>query len=182
MLGPTDGMYTNCWGFGIFDGSSWKYHRSFDFCDVNSLYAVRDAVTNRLEAWTVGAQNFSNGERAWRFNGTDFGSKCVTVLADPSDGTFICGGILAGNGSYGFATAVWGSGPNDVYVTGKLGYPTAAGRVYRFDGGSWVDMTPQLSAVVGETLPVATTITGTGKDDVWIALQSGRILRYAVDR
>jgi hypothetical protein len=179
VLSPNEGYYTTCWGWGMYNGSSWTFHRGFDFCDVNSIFGMRDPATNRLLLLTAGNQNFSNGIRAWQLNGTSgFGSKCGTVLADPTSGGFICGGIFAGNGSYGYATGIFGSAPTDVYVTGKLGFPTAAGKIYHFDGVTWKNITGTLNALVGGTLPVTTTIFGTAAGDLWIPLADGRVLLY----
>ena len=72
---------------------------------MNSIFAMRDTDTKKLLLLTGGSNNYSNGVRVWAFNGTNFGGKCGFVFGDPTDGTFICGGRLAGNGSMGMPPA-----------------------------------------------------------------------------
>ncbi len=179
VLGPKEGYFTDCWGWGSWDGSSWTYHpNQFDFCDVSHIWAKRD-VSNSLVLYTAGNNNFSNGVRVWKLQGSTFGSKCGAVLADPSNGPFDCGGIFAGAGSYGYATGIWGASASDIYVTGKLGYPSGNGKVYHFDGSSWKDISGTLAGLTGGALPVTTGIFGTAEDDIWIPLSDGRVLRYS---
>ncbi|SRR6266446_5377895 len=185
IISPTEGYYTECWGLGSWDGSSWTYHPDgFDFCDVNSIWAQRD-LSNDLSLYTAGNNNFSNGVRVWKFNGTNFGSKCGYDFGDPTNGNFDCNGIFCGNGSYGSATGIWGSAANDIWVSGFLGVTTTScggtnsvGHVYHFDGQTWTEITPTLNALVGGILPVTTTLFGTAVDDIWVPLADGRVLRY----
>ena len=179
VLSAKEGYFTDCWGWGSWDGSSWTYHSNgFDFCDVSHIWASRD-VANGLVLYTAGNNNFSNGVRVWKLQGSSFGSKCGAVLADPNNGPYNCGGVFAGNGSYGYATGIWGSSASDLYVTGKLGYPSGNGKVYRFDGASWKDITDTMAALTGGSLPVTTGVFGTAADDIWVPLSDGRILRYS---
>jgi hypothetical protein len=182
MLSANEGYYTTCWGWGSWDGASWTYHpNGFDFCDVSQIWGMRDA-SNNLVLYTGGNNNFSNGVRVWKLQGSTFGSKGGYVFGDPTDGPYDFGGVLCGGGSYGYATGVWGSAPNDIWVTGKLGVSTTdctgTGHVYHYDGSAWADLTATLKALVGGTLPTTTAVTGTAADDLWVALADGRILRY----
>jgi len=85
--------------------------------------------------------------------------------------------LSSGDGSSpdtGSATGVWGSAPDDVYVIGSLAAASGgarSGRVYHYDGNLWSRVTE-----FGE-IPPPTGIHGTAHDDVWIALQDGRLLR-----
>ena len=74
--------------------------------------------------------------------------------------------------------ACGGSAINDVWMSGWLGYPARAGKLYHYDGTSWSDVTAAATVVAGGTLPLATTVFGTAADDVWVPLSDGRVLRY----
>lgn len=180
MVTPTEGYYGTCYGWGHWDGASWTFHANpgnWDFCDLYGIFAMHDSVAN-LVFFLAGNNNFSNKVAVWQFHGSSFGTgKCDTVLGDPSNGSFICGGIFAGNGSFATATGIFGSAVNNVYVSGKLGYPNA-GKLYHYDGTSWQDITATVTSLVGGTLPATTTIFGTAADDIWIPLSDGRVLRY----
>jgi len=178
VLSEREAYYTTCKGWGAFNGVTWTFHPGFDFCDTANLYGARDPSTNKLLLLTAGNQNFSNGIRVWQFNGSGFGSKCGTVLAEPNNGPYVCGGVFAGRGSYGSATGLFGVGANDVYLTGRLGYPSATGRLYHYDGRAWENLTNSVSAILGGTLPVTTTVFGS-KEDIWVPLADGRLLHYA---
>jgi hypothetical protein len=130
MLSPNEGYYTTCWGWGRWDGQRWSWSGyQFDFCDVHAVWGARDD-SSRLHLYTVGTQNQGYGVRVWKFDETNgnFGCKYCTVFSDGS-GWWV-----------GYAHAVWGSGPNDVYVAGHLapqvGQPWG-GRLYHYDGVGW---------------------------------------------
>jgi hypothetical protein len=184
MLSPTDGHFVNCWGHGSYDGTKWTYNRSNDLCDVGWIWGARDPTNGVLTLLAVGNAGWSNGIRLWRLEGSSFGTKMDFAFGDPVGGDFL-GGIFCGRGSFGTALGVWGSAPDDVWLIGRLGRSatdcTGTGRVYHFDGQEWVNITQQLSALLGETLPVTTAVVGTGPHDVWVALEDGRLLRYAAN-
>ncbi|MBN1983035.1 MAG: hypothetical protein JW795_15995 [Chitinivibrionales bacterium] len=166
MLSANEGYYTTCWGWGKWNGTSWQFHSNgFDFCDVSSTWGVRDE-SGALHLYTVGNNNFSNGIRVWKFNEAtqSFGGKYAFVFAD-------------GNGANsGSAGGIWGTGPNDVYVIGQLGgmVNPNSGRVYHFNGANWQRIT-DFGDIYGPT-----AISGSGPDDVWIALFNGQILHKTI--
>ncbi len=175
VLSPNEGYYTTCWGWGRWNGASWTFNGiQFDFCDVNSVWGIRDGV-GALHLYTAGNNNFSNGVRVWKFNEVtppvcvppgspcSFGSKFGYVFSDGS-------GANAGS-----AAGIWGSGPNDIYVIGNLpNQPGPSnGRIYHFDGTPWQQVT-----VIGP-IPNVNSIWGTGPQDVWVTLSNGQLLHYA---
>ena len=160
----------SCWGHYLWDGNSWTWFPGFDFCDANVIWGMRDGM-GILHLYTAGNNNFSNGVRVWRFVENppgsmrgSWGCKCCTVFSDPGPG---CSGY-SGAGS---ANGIWGSGPNDIYVTGNLNHNNV-GRVYHFDGTSWQRITD-----FGD-IPQATSVWGSGPDDVWVGLADGLLLHY----
>jgi hypothetical protein len=167
VLSANEGYYVSCWGWGSWDGASWSFNGvQFDFCDVNSLWGVRDSG-GALHLYAAGSNNFENGVRVWRFDEAtqSFGSKYGYVF---SDGSGAWAGQAIGNG-------IWGSGPDDIYVLGRIG-PWGAndsGRLYHFDGTSWSRIT-----AIGD-IPVPNGIWGTAPDDVWVTLPDGRLLHFS---
>lgn len=150
-----------CWGDALWNGSVWGYYPHFDFCDLWDAWGMRDS-SGALQLYAVGNNNFSNGIRVWKFTETSpgsmvgsWGSKYGTVLSDPPG---------YGYGDAGSAYAIWGSGPNDVYVGGRLGAwtDTNSGALYHFDGSSWGRVT-----AIGDT-PVVRSISGSAANDVWV--------------
>ena len=163
VLGPDEGLYVTCWGWGRWDGASWQFNgRQFDFCDATATWAMRDAE-GRLAWYAVGNNDLANGVRVWQFDETtqSFGGRTNIVFGE-GDGVDL-----------GSATGVWGSAPDDVYVIGELAGVSGGartGRVYHFDGTAWSPV-----ADFGEIPPPA-RVCGTAFDDVWIALRDGRLL------
>lgn len=164
LLSATEGYYVTCWGWGWWDGNAWTFNgRQFDFCDVTATWALRDPAGG-LHWYAVGANNYADGIRVWKFDplSQSFGGRTNQVFGDGSAP------------DTGAATGVWGSSPADVYVIGSLaetpGGPRT-GRIYHYDGSAWSRVTE-----FGE-IPPPTGIHGTAHDDVWIALQDGRLLR-----
>src|SRR2546430_3590270 len=164
MLSPNEGYYVTCWGWGRWDGSSWRFYgRQFDSCDVQGTWAIRDG-TGQLHWYAVGDNQFANGVRVWKFDEStqSFGGRTNTVFAE-------------GNGiDIGSATGVWGSAVDDVYVIGELAAVSSgarAGRIYHFDGGAWSRLTQ-----FGE-IALGGGVHGTSRDDVWVSLTGGRLLR-----
>jgi hypothetical protein len=172
FLSSGEAYYTACWGHGRWNGSTWEWKEEFDFCDISDLWGIRDGAGD-LHLYTVGNNNFSNGIRVWKYTenanpallGT-FDSKCGFVFGDPSS----CGG----SSGIGSASGVWGSAADDVYVVGRLGGGTDpdAGRIYRYDGVLWTQLTE-----VGDIAAVM-DVQGSGPDDVWFSLRDGRLLHY----
>ena len=164
MLNPNEGYYVTCWGWGSWDGSSWRFFgRQFDFCDVSGTWAIHDP-TGPLHWYAVGNNQFANGVRVWKFDEAtqSFGGRTNTVLGE-------------GNGiDIGSATGIWGSASDDVYVIGELATAPGggrAGRIYHFDGGAWSRLTQ-----FGEIAPPG-GVYGTSSNDVWVSLTDGRMLR-----
>lgn len=161
-----------CWGHTLWNGSTWTWHESFDFCDVNTVWGMRDN-TNQLTMFTAGCNNFQNGIRTWKYNETSPGSMQGS-WGTKYDCTYLCDGS---GSNAGYATGVWGSGPNDIYVIGHFGHsstPAAlATRIYHSDGSF-----PLVRMTNFDTMPLITnadnygylSVTGTSADDVWIAV------------
>jgi hypothetical protein len=162
VLSPTDGYFVSCWGWGRWNGSTWTFHGiQFDFCDAYSLWGQRDGQ-GHLHLYAAGSNNFQNGVRVWRFDEVtqSFGSKFGFVFSD-------------GNGfNVGSANGIWGSGPNDIYVIGRLEPEPNDGRLYHFDGITWQQI-PSIGPI-----PRAGGIWGTNPGDVWVSLTDGRLLHY----
>jgi hypothetical protein len=167
VAAENEGYYVTCWGFGSWDGNQWTFNGTqFDFCDIYDTWFMRDPQ-GALQWYAVGNNNFANGIRIWKFNpqSLSFGCKECYVFGD-------------GSAQYlGGALAIWGSASDDVYVTGELAdYPQGpySGRVYHFDGTSWLQITNF------GTIPVPCGIGGSAADDVWIPLGfAGTLLHYA---
>jgi hypothetical protein len=166
---------TTCWGHSLWDGNTWTWDGGFDFCDTWDTWGMRDG-DGILHLYTNGANNHNNGIRVWRFTEDNpgsmtgsWGSKYGTVLSD------LPGYGIAQTGcSYG----IWGSGPDDIYVTGwRRDDPNDStwednGRVYHFNGETWERIT-----AFGD-IPSAYEVWGSGPDDVWVTLSGGRLLHY----
>jgi PKD repeat protein len=161
MLSDTEGYYLTCWGWGRWNGSTWQYHGDqFDFCDVYDMWGTRDQ-DNQLQLYAIGANNYNNGIRVWKFNegSQSFGSKNEFAFQD---------------GTSGRGEAIWGSGPKDIYVAGVVGDwqnndPTG-GRLYHYDGVTWQRVTG-----FGD-ISWAKSIYGSSADNVWVTLSDRRIL------
>lgn len=160
-IAPNEVYTLRCWGHNLWDGNTWTYYPAgFSFCDLwAGAWGMRDNQ-GKLHLYTAGCNNFSNGVRVWRFTETYPGSKVGSWGSVFSDGD--------GQG-IGKADGIWGSGPNDIYVSGDL-YGT--GRVYHFDGTEWKRITD-----FGD-IPPAGPVGGSGADDVWVILADGRLLHY----
>lgn len=180
FTGPNEGVFVTCWGYGVWNGSDWRFtDNPWDFCDVSALAVSRSGAQFAMKA--AGNNNFSNGVRIWGFDGRSFGSKCGFEYGDPVNGTFICGGVYAGNGSYGRATGIASISPTDFVAVGSLGYPKAGGRIYRFRNGAWTDVSAIVARDTGAPIPAATAVFTTAADDIWVGLADGRVLRYSPD-
>jgi hypothetical protein len=176
FLAPDEAYFVTCWGHGRWNGFAWSYKHEFDFCDVSSVWGVRDG-SDGLHLYTVGKNNFDNGVRVWKYTedsnpallGT-FGSKCGFVFGDPTSGVNICGGVSG----IGGASGVWGADADNVYVVGLLGGGSDpdSGRVYLYDGSSWERLTG-----MGD-IPLVTEVGGSGPDNVWFTLGDGRLMHY----
>ena len=163
LLSANEGYFVTCWGWGRWDGTVWTFHGvQSSFCDVNSVWGTRDA-SGALHLYTVGNQNFSNGVRVWRFDEQSQSFASTPVFSDGN-------GANAGSGD-----GIWGSGPNDVYVIGRLEPGPSNGRLYHFDGTSW----QRVTAV--DPIPSTRGIWGTGPADVWVPLSNGQILHLVED-
>ena len=116
--------------------------------------------------YAVGSHNFADGNYVWKFNEAieSFGGKFDTVFGDPS-------GFFPR-----WATAVWGSAADDVYVVGQrvsiFGGPRT-GCVYHFDGANWGRV-----ETIGE-IATANGVWGTSRNDVWVSLNNGQLLHLA---
>jgi hypothetical protein len=111
VFSANEGYFAHCWGWGKWDGSTWQAHDfQFDFCDVFDMWGMR-GQDGQLHLYTVGSNNWRNGVRVWKFDEAtqSFGSKDGYVFGD-------------GNGYLlGTALNIWGSAPDDIYVTGRMG-------------------------------------------------------------
>lgn len=68
----------------------------------------------------------------------------------------------------GFLSAVWGSGPDDVFAVGGT---AEGGEVYHFDGASWSQMcVPEV--------PILVWVYGFGPDDVYACGEGGGMIHY----
>ncbi len=72
----------------------------------------------------------------------------------------------------GALSAVWGSGPDDVFVVG--GTPER-GEVYHYDGAEWSQMTIP-------NVPILIWVFGFGPDDVYAVGEQGGFIRYDGER
>jgi uncharacterized repeat protein (TIGR02543 family) len=170
-----------CWGHYLWDGNSWTWFGGFDFCDVFDIWGMRDE-TGTLHLYAVGNNNFSNGIRVWQFvenpQGSKRGSwgcKCCTVFSDPGPG---CSGYSGAGTAYG----IWGSAPDDIYVTGaRDGCGPTSGRVYHFNGTEWKRITDfgdiACSALGSGSFGGGVFVWGSGPDDVWVST-GDRLLHY----
>lgn len=163
----------NCWGHVLWNGTNWTWYGSFDFCDITSSWGMRDA-DNNLYMFTTGTNNFANGIRVWRFIENNKGGK-IGSWGSKYDCTYLCDPSGAGYSMAGYGNDIWGSGPNDIYVIGHLGsqyYPYAT-RIYHSNGTF-----PFTRMIIFDSMPLVTNasnagnqfITGTGPNDVWIAV------------
>jgi uncharacterized repeat protein (TIGR02543 family) len=159
-----------CWGHWLWNGNTWVYYPGFDFCDLwAGGWGMRDNQ-GKLHLYTAGCNNWQNGVRIWRFTETYPGSKVGSwgsrdgIFCDPSP----CLPVQWGVNGPGKADGIWGSGPNDIYVSGDL-YGT--GRVYHFDGTEWKRITDF------GYIPPAGPVGGSGPDDVWVS-DGDRLLHY----
>ena len=69
---------------------------------------------------------------------------------------------------YAWFEAVWGSGPDDVWLVGEKDY---AGFIAHWDGETW-------TAVPNPTDWFLFAVGGTGPDDVWAGGNYGRVLHW----
>lgn len=175
-IGPNETWTTECWGHILSNGTTSTFYQGFDFCDVNDMWGMRDSQNN-LSLYVVGANNWGNGVRVWRFHEDSPGSKTGSwgskYSCDFSDGS----GYLVG-----YASGVWGSGPNDVYVSGGLNpqvdvatfqdmFTVGYGRLYHWNGSTWSRIMD-----AGE-FSRAMDVYGSSSDNVWVAA-GGMILHY----
>lgn len=168
FVSADEAYVTSCWGHAWWDGVSWTKKVEFDFCDENDIWGSRDGGGD-LHLWVVGNNNFQNGVRIWKYDeaSRSFGSKYGYEFGDP------CCGF--GSQRMGTANAIWGAAWDDVYVAGYRWdaahpYPeTPVGRIYHNDGTGW-------SQLAMPTEDYALDVWGTGHDDVWFTLRSGRLL------
>ncbi|MGH3104540.1 MAG: thrombospondin type 3 repeat-containing protein [Gaiellaceae bacterium] len=168
LISANEGYYVTCWGWGPWNGVSWSFNGAqFDFCDPRDIWGTRDG-NGALHLYAVGANNFENGVRVWRFDEAtqSFGCKFCFAFSDGS-------GFLIGT-----AHGIWGSGPDDIYVIGHLQPDPGSGRLYHFDGSTWSRVTV-VDPIPGPSDPGGGQIAGTGPEDVWVALSDGRLLHYA---
>jgi hypothetical protein len=159
IVSADEGYFVSCWGYGVWNGSTWAFHnQGWDFCDANAIWAMRSGG-DPLTMYVAGNQNWSNGVHVWRFNEAtqSFGSKSGYVFAD---------------GNPGSANGIWGSGPNDVYVSGgRSGVPSnTAGSLFHYDGTSW----SQVTAAGTFAAPLA--IWGSSATNIWMGLADGTLL------
>jgi hypothetical protein len=167
FISPNEGYYGTCWGWGRWDGNTWQYNgNQFDFCDVTDMWGMRDG-SGALQMYIVGSNNFGNGVRVWKFNEAtqSFGSKHGGVFSDGN-------GYLLGN-----ANGIWGSAPDNIYVTGMLGAwgdinDPSSGRLYHFDGSTWQRITE-----IGD-IAKPSDIAGSDANNIWIPLMNGQVLHY----
>jgi hypothetical protein len=112
--------------------------------------------------YATGQNHNNDGPHVWRFN--EINSTWSQVFSDGP------GGNGTGNG-----IGAWGSASNDFYVVGELiSGQTHSGRLYHFDGVSWLQITN-----LG-TIPRPGGIAGTAADDIWVSLgTAGTMLHYA---
>jgi hypothetical protein len=162
IVGPNEGYYVTCNGWGNWNGTTWQSHSGSIGCDVyGGVWGTRDAA-GKLSLYATGQENNNNGPHIWRFDETN--STWSQVFSDnpAPDGK--------GNG-----IAIWGSAPDDVYVVGDLiSGQTDTGRVYHFDGTAW----SQITNIGATARPEG--IAGTAADDVWISLgKAGALLHLA---
>jgi len=158
LVGTNEGYYVTCNGWGNWNGTNWQSHSGSIGCDVyGGVWGLRDSG-GKLSMYATGQNNNNNGPHIWRFNETN--STWSQVF---SDGT-------SGNG-----IAIWGSASNDVYVVGDLiSGQTDSGRIYHFDGTSWLQIMN-----IG-SIPRPGGVGGTAADDVWVSLgTAGTMLHYA---
>ncbi len=163
----------DCWGHTLWNGTTWTWYQSFDFCDVGTGWGMRDS-SNNLFMFATGCNNFQNSIMVWRFIESSPGSKIgswgskydPTYLSDPYPGYAYAG----------FANDIWGSGPNDIYVVGHFGHPynpAYALRIYH-SGGTYpfarMTIFDNLPLEINENSRSYISITGTGANDVWIAV------------
>lgn len=159
LVSPEEGYYVGCLGHGWWDGTTWQQSASYAFCDVYDVWGTRDAA-GVATVYAVGNQGFSNGIRVWR---GDEGT-AVPPLSFHE---------VRSVGSSGTALGVWGSGPNDIYVVGRLGDQANSGAVQHFDGTNWQ------SVDVG-AIALARDVWGSGPNDVWVSLADGTLLHFGV--
>ncbi len=166
-VGPDEAYMASCWGHGWWDGVTWEKKREFDFCDVAELWGARTGAGD-LNLWAVGTNNFGNGIRIWRYDeaARSFGGKYAAEVMDPP-------GTAHRTGS---ATGIWGSGPEDVWVSAYrwVSHPTdASARIYHYDGAGWTSRTdfPTLDTRLYD-------VWGSAADDVWFVVEDGRLLHY----
>jgi hypothetical protein len=160
-VGPNEIYSTTCWGYTVWDGSSWTWYRGFDFCDIEPMWGVRDG--NGLHLYVTGDNNWGNCEKVWQFTQTgavgvgSWGSKYGYIQQD-------CNVTMCGSG-----TGMWGTAANDIWVAarrGGSGCPGEGGHMYHYDGTSWSD---DATVGLGNLEPYA--VWGMATDDVWIAAQ-----------
>lgn len=157
LVGPDEGYYVGCIGFGWWDGATWAQSASYTFCDVYDLWGVRDEM-GVATVYAVGNQGFSNGPRVWR------GDEQAAVPPLNFTDAFALG-------DSGSAYGVWGSGASDVYAVGRLG--SGAGTILHFDGLSW-------GVVDVGSIATARDVWGSGPDDVWVSLADGTLLHFGI--
>jgi hypothetical protein len=165
----SEGYFVACWGWGKWDGSQWIFHgRQFDFCDIGDTWWMRDG-SGDLQWYAVGANNFANGVRIWKYdpNLDSFGCKYCYVFS------------AATNYNIGTAHSIWGSAPDDIYVGGELGSTSGGARaamLYHYNGVNWSQ-----SAAFGPTSSIGQGgISGTARDNVWVSIrESAMLLHYA---
>lgn len=161
-VGPDEFYMSDCWGHGWWNGSTWTTKVEFDFCDLHDIWGARDGG-GQLHLWVIGANNFSNGVRIWKYNEAShsFGSKYGYEFYDGS-------GYNIGSG-----TAIWGSAWDDVYATGGV---YGSGRIYHNDGSGWTRLT-----AIADLGSSVRDVWGTGTGDVWFLISDGRLLHLGAN-
>ena len=91
-----------------------------------------------------------------------------TFIVGASPGDSIVWGAAFDASEQGFLSAVWGSGPDDVFTVG--GQPAAC-EVFHYNGSVWQEMNVP-------TVPVLAWVFGFGPDDVYAVGVDGGMIRY----
>ena len=149
----------SCSGQAIWNGVDWNWIPNAEVVHMRGGWGGRDA-DGELHLFSTGSDVQSSGMCIWQYVERAPGSlhgTYVEVVETPGPG-----GPNVGSG-----VGAWGSGVHDVYVIGVV---QGRGSLMRFNGLGWKEIYPMAD------MPEPTSVYGTPRGDVWIALRDGRVL------
>jgi hypothetical protein len=156
-VSPTEVYARCCKGQWFWNGAQWSWDPAGDMIEPSGAWGTR-APDGSLTMFATGCAQTMNGIHIWRF--TESAPGCGTGTWS----TAVCSPGIAG---FGNAERIWGSGPDDIFVIGRL---ERNGVILHWNGRDWSYVHPDLA------MPIARDVWGQHPNDVWISLADGRLM------